>query len=156
MTDQLIQALKQIPNGVYFLMSRQNGLPRGMVASWVSQVSGDPALVLVALHQNRGMYRIIEEQRGFSLGLIPQVERDLYAKLIRPGPERLQGLDLQEGPMGLPYVKGMLGVLFCRLKQVYLPGDHYMLLGRPEETIWQGGDRTLTTDDVGHYYLGQA
>jgi flavin reductase (DIM6/NTAB) family NADH-FMN oxidoreductase RutF len=53
MQDQWIKAFAKMTYGIYVLTSGADEAINGMIASWVSQVSYEPPLVMVAVHPKR-------------------------------------------------------------------------------------------------------
>ena len=78
----------------------------------------------------------------------------LLGDLSRPGPQRFEGLELVEGPLGLPALAGCPGAVFCEVLERYQPGDHIMLVGRVAGSRWQGTGPVMTAGTGGHAYLG--
>jgi len=59
------QALKKLTTGIYVVTSKQGAVINGMVASWVSQVSFSPPLIMVAIKQGRHSHGMIREGKVF-------------------------------------------------------------------------------------------
>jgi flavin reductase (DIM6/NTAB) family NADH-FMN oxidoreductase RutF len=51
-TDPIVDALEQMPYGLYIIGSRGADNINGMMADWVMQVSFQPRLVAVSLERN--------------------------------------------------------------------------------------------------------
>lgn len=149
-----VQALGGLRYGLYYLSTASLADPRGLLVSWAGQVSGDPPLIQVALRHNRGTAPVLRERGAFALNLLPQGDRMLLARLTRPAAKRLQGVEVAEGPLGLPILAQGLGAICCRVLEVRQPGDHLLFLGRVEAVVWRGGDRPLLSE--GQAYLGLA
>ncbi len=151
---QLVEALGSLPYGLYFLGvgSREN--PHGMLVSWVSQVSGDPPMLMAAVRHNRGTLQALRERGAFSLNLLPAGDSDLVRLLARPAAGRLEGVALEQGPLGLPVLVGGLGALCCQVIETFQPGDHVLLVGQVAGTLWRGNGEVYTAGQAGHAYLG--
>ena len=61
MKDKWIRALGSMTYGIYVLTSFYEEEINGMIASWVSQVSYDPLLIMVAVHPNRYSHNLIDK-----------------------------------------------------------------------------------------------
>ena len=70
MKDEWIRALGTMTYGIYVLTSHHKEEINGMIASWVSQVSYDPLLIMVALHTNRYSHQLIEKSGCFALHVV--------------------------------------------------------------------------------------
>lgn len=151
---QLVQALSSLHYGLYFLSAGSREQPRGMLVSWVSQVSGDPPLVMVAVRHNRATLEVLQEQQAFALNLLPSGDREMVGNLARRGAARLQGVALEQGPGGLPVLVGGRGVICCRVVETFQPGDHVLLVGQAEKALWRSDGQVYTAAEAGHAYLG--
>ncbi|MCB2192287.1 MAG: flavin reductase family protein [Deltaproteobacteria bacterium] len=153
LTPEMASALGGLAYGLYFLSTGSLEQPRGMLVSWVSQVSGDPPLIQVAVRHNRGMLPEIMAQGEFALNLLPSGDRDLAAALGRPPQQRWDGIKFSEGPLGLPVLTQGPGAIGCRILDSSRPGDHELILVRPSGALWRGGP-VLSTAEFEHAYLG--
>ncbi len=154
MDPELVQALSGLRYGLYFLCTGSLEDPRGMLASWVSQVSGDPVLIMVAVRQNRGLLPRLQAQAAYSLNILPAGDQELVQLLARPAEERFQGIELEEGSLGLPVLARAAGSLCCRVTQVWRPGDHVLLVGEVQAWSWHSAQGVMGAEDTGHIYLG--
>ena len=59
MDERWLQALGSMTYGIYVLTTHHEEKINGMIASWVSQISYDPPLVMVAVHPNRYSRQLI-------------------------------------------------------------------------------------------------
>ena len=148
------QALGALRYGLYFLTTGGFSGPRGMLVSWVGQVSGRPPLVQVAVRENRPLLPDLQDARAFALNILPAGDDKLLADLTRPAASRFAGIELQEGPLGLPLLAAGPGALCCRVRETRQPGDHMLFLGQVEGAVWRGGGPSLEAGHGGHAYLG--
>jgi len=154
MDPVLAKALGALRYGLYFLTTGILEAPQGLLVSWVSQVSGQPPLLLTAVRHNRSVLPGLEEEGAFALNLLPAGGQALLARLARPAPARFVGVALTAGTLGLPVLAEGLGALCCRVREIWRPGDHALCLGQVEGVLWQGGDACLDASVTGHAYLG--
>ncbi len=61
MEKELLKAFGQMTYGIYILTSKFEDEINGMAASWVTQISYDPPLILVAIHPNRYSHNLVEK-----------------------------------------------------------------------------------------------
>ncbi len=153
LTPEMARALGGLIYGLYFLTLGTLSEPRGMLASWVSQVSGEPPLLQVAVRHNRALLPEILAQGELALNLLPAGDLALARALGRPAAQRWEGIELQEGPLGLPVLAQGPGAIGCWVLDNSRPGDHELLLVRPAGALWRGGP-ALGTDELDHAYLG--
>ncbi|BEQ15741.1 flavin reductase family protein [Desulfoferula mesophila] len=153
LSPEMASALGGLAYGLYFLSTGGLEQPRGMLVSWVSQVSGDPPLLQVAVRHNRGLLPEILAQGEFALNLLPSGDLALAAALGRSPEQRWDGIEFLEGPLGLPVLAQGPGAIGCRVLDSSTPGDHELLLVRPSGVLWRGG-AVLGTGEFEHAYLG--
>lgn len=152
--DPIRQALGRLGYGLYFLTVGAPAAPQGLLVSWVSQVSGDPPLLLAAVRHNRSLAPTLSPGAGFALNLLPAEDRALLASLARPAQNRFAGLELIPGPLDLPVLAGGLGAIACRIQEVRQPGDHLLCLGEVLDVAGLRPGKTLSAAVSGHPYLG--
>jgi flavin reductase (DIM6/NTAB) family NADH-FMN oxidoreductase RutF len=61
--------------GIYVLTSFYKEEINGMIASWVSQVSYDPLLIMAAVHTHRYSHHLIEKAGAFAGTYLPPGRR---------------------------------------------------------------------------------
>ncbi|MFH1057628.1 MAG: flavin reductase family protein [Pseudomonadota bacterium] len=154
MTPELGRALGRLVYGLYFLTTATPAEPQGLLVSWVSQVSGEPPLLLAAVRENRSILPALIERRAFCLNLLPEANRELIGQLARPAGRRFAGVDLNSGPLGLPLIAAGLGGIACTLLEASQPGDHVLCLGRVEEAVALAAGVNQGAAATGHPYLG--
>ena len=152
--DPIRRALGRLTYGLYFLSVGDIATPQGLLVSWVSQVSGQPPLLLAAVRHNRSIAWALQPGAAFGLNLLPEDDRQLLASLARPAAMRFAGLELRPGPLDLPMLAGGLGAVACRIEEVRQPGDHLLCLGRAVGAVALRPGEPLSAATGGHPYLG--
>jgi len=125
-----------------------------MVASWVSQVSYSPPLVLSAVRHNRAMNSIIPAAGLFGLNILQDHQMDLLPNIKSSPPQ--ESPDWMDGrtSSGIPLLKDALAYLELKLEESHTPGDHTLFIGKIlDGRVLQYGD-PLTTLDYPGVYLG--
>ena len=150
---QMAAALGGLVYGLYFLTTGTLEEPRGMLVSWVGQVSGDPVRLQVAVRHNRLLLPELLAQGIFALNLLPSGDHDLARALGRAGEGRFVDLELEAGDLGLPLLSKGPGAICCRMLSSQRPGDHELILAEVAGVTWRGGP-VLRTDEFDHAYLG--
>ncbi len=75
----LDQALKKLTTGIYVVTSKQGSEINGMVASWVSQVSFSPPLIMVAIKQGRYSHGMIGEGKVFAINILGKKQKKMVS-----------------------------------------------------------------------------
>ena len=86
MEEELQTNMAHMTYGIYVLTTRHNDTVNGMIASWVSQVSYDPPLIMVAVHPNRYSHDLLEKSGYFALHILASEQKDLLARFKGPDP----------------------------------------------------------------------
>ena len=111
MKDEWIQALKSMTYGIYVLTSFYEEEINGMIASWVSQVSYDPLLIMVAVHPNRYSHNLIAKSGYFALHVLAADQSNLLGRFKGPDPKaKFSSIQWQTGPDRLPDSIRLYGV----------------------------------------------
>jgi flavin reductase (DIM6/NTAB) family NADH-FMN oxidoreductase RutF len=77
-----------------------------MVASWVSQVSYEPPLVMVAIHPNRYSHHLIEQSNCFALHVLAQNQTELIERFKTNVPtDKFDSVHWYRGKTDCPILK---------------------------------------------------
>ncbi len=151
------QALGQMTYGIYVLTTFYQEEINGMIASWVSQISYDPLLLMAAVHPNRYSHGLIEQSGCFALHVPAKGQSDFLRRFKGPDPgKKFADLAWQRGTTGCPIIENCLAWFECRVTATYRPGNHTLFLG---EVVGAGvgiGGNPLTTLDYDGVYLGRS
>jgi len=76
-SPELARALAALTTGIYVLTVRDGARRHGMSSSWVTQVSADPPLLMVAVDRRHFSHRVLEATGRFALNVVGQKGRHL-------------------------------------------------------------------------------
>jgi len=149
-------ALGAMIYGIYALTSWHKDDINGMIASWVSQVSYEPLLISVAVHQNRFSHGLISQSKCFALHALTRAQSDFLQRFKGTGSkEKFAGIQWRRGITGCPVLSDCLAYFECEVKAEYTPGNHTLFIGEVlAAQIVTPGD-PLTTLDYDGVYLGR-
>ncbi len=82
--DPIVEALEQMPYGLYIIGSRGSDNINGMMADWVMQVSFNPRVVAVSLERNSTTLRNLRETGVFTVNLLGAGQRQLAVRFCQP------------------------------------------------------------------------
>ncbi|MBW1668439.1 MAG: flavin reductase [Deltaproteobacteria bacterium] len=157
MDEGVLNALSSMPHGIYVLTSAWQEKINAMIASWVTQVSYDPPLVMVAVHPNRLSHHLLEKGGSFGLHLISKRQEDLLKRFKGPEPERkFSSLEWSRGKTGCPLLKECIGFVECVIREKYQPGNHTLFVGEVINARVLSSEKPLTTLEYGGTYTGKA
>jgi flavin reductase (DIM6/NTAB) family NADH-FMN oxidoreductase RutF len=156
MDERWLQALGSMTYGIYVLTTHHEEKINGMIASWVSQISYDPPLVMVAVHPNRYSHQLIRQGRSFALHLLSKSQKDFLSRFKGPDPEaKFASVEWAPGRTGCPILKECLGYLECLVRENYAPGNHSLFIGEIVEAQLFSHEDPLTTLDYEGVYVGR-
>jgi flavin reductase (DIM6/NTAB) family NADH-FMN oxidoreductase RutF len=152
-----INAFGKMTYGIYVLTSCYRDQINGMIASWVSQVSYDPPLIMAAVHTRRYTHRLIEKGRYFALHVLDDSCTDYLARFKGSDPDaKFDSLDWRPGKNGCPILRDCLAYFECKVETQIQPGNHTLFIGEVVDAAGFGRDVALSTLDVDGVYLGKS
>ncbi len=156
MQEGWINALGRMTYGIYVLTTCHEEETNGMIASWVSQISYEPLLIMAAVHPNRYSHRLIEKSGSFALHAIDSQQKEYLTHFKGPDPKaKLASVRWQRGQTGCPILTDCLAFLECRVKAVYTPGNHTLFIGEVVAADAFGHGRPFSSLDYNGIYLGK-
>ena len=156
MNEKWLYTLGAMPYGIYVLTTCHDRNINGMIASWVSQVSYDPPMVMVAVHQNRYSLRLIQKSGSFALHLISRNQKELLNRFKGPDPgAKFTSIDWTKGKTGSPVLKQSLGYMECVVRDSYAPGNHTLFIGEVVDAQIFSHEDPMSTLDYEGVYTGK-
>lgn len=153
------EALRQLSYGLYVIGVRGNGDGdmNAMTASWVVQCSFDPPLVMVAIRKPSRSYDMVKRGKVFSLNLLDKSERKIIRALERPSEvagDKLGKVGHAEEDTGAPILRHAFAYVECRVRKIYEPGDHALVIGEVVHACVRSKGQPLTCADLKWHYGG--
>lgn len=154
----ILHALAALSTGIYVLTVRDDERRHGMSSSWVTQVSGDPPLLMAAVDRRHQTHEVLARTGRFALNVVGAGSRHLedhfYSSAARR-PDNLSAVDWDDSPAGLPYLRDALASLECRVCSQHAAGDHTLFVAAVTHAVLRGADRPLTSLDLEYVYVGE-
>jgi flavin reductase (DIM6/NTAB) family NADH-FMN oxidoreductase RutF len=158
MDAELARALAALTTGIYVLTVRDGERRHGMSSSWVTQVSGDPPLLMAAIDRRHATHEFVVRTRRFALNVLGasgrRLEDHFYSDAARR-PDNLDGIACVESPTGLPLLRDAMASLECRVENMANAGDHTLFIAGVEHVVWRADDRPLSSQDLDYVYVGE-
>jgi flavin reductase (DIM6/NTAB) family NADH-FMN oxidoreductase RutF len=152
----IMKALEKLTYGLYILTTKRGDQINGMIASWVSQVSFSPPLVMVAVRRNRYSHGMIKEGGIFALNVIGKEDSRLVGKFKAPtAEEKFGGIGWETKTTGAPIIGETIAYMDCRLVNSFDTGDHTIFVGQIVDADLLKGGLPITSLDYGKVYIGQ-
>jgi flavin reductase (DIM6/NTAB) family NADH-FMN oxidoreductase RutF len=156
MEKAMQQVLGKMTYGIYILTTFHKKEINGMVASWVSQVSYDPAMVMVAIHPNRYSHHMVSQSGYFALHILANNQSHMLERFKGPDPEaKFASIPWRRGKTGCPILTDFLGYLECKVMANHIPGNHTLFIGEIQDAQVFSEGRPLSTIDYAGVYIGR-
>jgi flavin reductase (DIM6/NTAB) family NADH-FMN oxidoreductase RutF len=137
--------LERFASGPHVLTVKHGDEEHGVTASWVSQASFDPPMVVVAVENRSTAIGMIRDTHHFALSVLHAGQRDVPEKLGRASAataHKLKGIKTKPAPTsGVPVLADVLGWVECRVVATLPSGDHTLVLGEVLEAGVDEGNR---------------
>ena len=153
----VLKNMAHMTYGIYVLTTRFEETINGMIASWVSQISYDPPLFMVAIHPNRYSHELLAQSGFFALHIISREHKHLLTRFKGPAAkEKFEAIAWEYGVTGCPILQDCIGCLECRVTQSLVPGNHTLFIGEVVNAVFNAERTPLCTLDYEGTYLGKA
>ena len=157
MDPHLAEALSEITTGIYVLTVRDGEHTHGMSSSWVTQVSGDPPLIMAAVDKRHFSHSLLERQGVFGLNVVGHQSKELedyFFSAASRRPDNLEPFAYELGATGVPLLKLAMAVFECRVVGSYPAGDHTLFVASIARAEVREQDRPVTSLDLPYVYVG--
>lgn len=160
--DPIKDVLQMMPYGFYCITSTDGEDVNAMVANWVSQVSFEPRLVVLALQKKSYTHGVIQKGKVFAINLFLKEDSEAikpFSKSRAKKPSKMENADYRLSPItGCPIIKDAAAFLECKLVSVLdIQGDHDLVIGEIENaSVLKAGESAdiLTLPEIGWSYGG--
>jgi flavin reductase (DIM6/NTAB) family NADH-FMN oxidoreductase RutF len=158
--DVRSDALRLLSNGVYLLTACVGDTAHAVTVTWVSQVSIQPPLVLVALRRNSRLAGAVRQARRFALNVLGAGQEATAEKFFTHTTASAEALELggygfRPSPAHCPLLLDALAWIECRVAaEPASPGDHSLVLGEVSGTGIRRPGQPLVLADTPWSYGG--
>jgi flavin reductase (DIM6/NTAB) family NADH-FMN oxidoreductase RutF len=157
MKEGIIEALENVTTGIYILTTGKGEESHGMIVSWVSQVSFDPPLIMVAIRRNRPTHAMILENKNFALSILRKDQTNLIGQFKHQDhKKRFKGLTPVATKTGVYVIGETVAYIDCELYQSVDVNDHTLFIGRMVDGGVLDDGYPLSVQEYGKIYLGHA
>lgn len=129
------RALRLLPWPVTLIGACHEGKHNVMTASWVSQVSFRPPLVMVSIAPERYTCGLIQKSGEFVVSILAEDQAeiaDFCGSRSGRDVDKIAALGLKTRPgqaVKVPVLEGCLANIECRVTATYPAGDHVLFVG---------------------------
>jgi flavin reductase (DIM6/NTAB) family NADH-FMN oxidoreductase RutF len=149
--------LRKIPHGLFICGVAEAGIVNGFTASWVTQGSFEPPLVVMAVRADSTSNGMIQRTGLFSLNVLSADQKDLAAVFFKPQEGvggRFETAPFTLGELGLPILDNGLGGVECSVVGQVAAGDHTVFVGEVKSAILHRDAPALELSSTGWNYGG--
>ena len=150
------RALRKLTTGIYIVTTKKGSQINGMVASWVSQVSFSPPLVMITVKKERYSHQMITAGKVFALNILSTQQKKevpLFKGTHTPE-DKFFNTPYEIKKTGSPIIKNALAYLDCVLIDQFTPGDHTLFIGEVIEGDVLTDGEPLSSHELEHIYGG--
>ena len=151
--------LRKIPHGLFICGVRDEvkGEINGFTASWVTQGSFAPPLVVMAVRAEGSSHEIIKSTNKFSLNVLRSDQKDLAAVFFKPQKAlggRFEAIEFNFGENGLPILVDSVGGVECDVVGNVSSGDHTVFVAEVKSAYLNNDVDSLNLSSTGWNYGG--
>jgi flavin reductase (DIM6/NTAB) family NADH-FMN oxidoreductase RutF len=158
MDSTIAQAMAALTTGIYVLTVCEGVRRHGMSSSWVTQVSGEPPLIMAAVENAHFTGAMIARTGAFGLNIVGRRGKTLEDYFYSPRARRPDNLDefgCQMSPrLNVPWLDLAAVAIEARVAEHTVAGDHTMYVAEIVGVRIGPPDRPLTSLDLDYVYVG--
>jgi len=152
------KVLRKLEYGVYVVSMGKGREGNAFTASWLTQISSEPPMVALAIHNKHQSCPLLKEHGAFAVNLIAEGQDGVAKAYYGPaesGYEKLKGVDVHDSPATRsPLIKGAVGYLDCRVVETVQAGNHTVFFGKVVAAAYNSDQPVLTTTNSKLHYAG--
>jgi flavin reductase (DIM6/NTAB) family NADH-FMN oxidoreductase RutF len=158
MDASVIEAFANLTTGIYVLTVNDDGHHHGMSSSWVTQVSGAPALFTAAVDNQHFSRAPVMKTLVFGLNIVGrrgQALEDYFYSAKARRADNLMDLSYVLSPnLRVPWLELAMTAIEARVRDTFVAGDHTILVAEAVSVRLGAADRPLTSLDLDYVYVG--
>ena len=132
MDQNISAAMDCLTHGVYVIGTHVDETENLMTAAWVSQASGRPETVTVAIGKNHYTAELIQKAGSFTVSMLTEEQKDI-ARIcgFQTGRKvkKTEQVGVEYTKQRIPFVAGCRAYLECRLAGTQMISDHILFIG---------------------------
>jgi len=139
-------ALWKLLNPIAIVTGSYDGKMSGFIASWITQVSFIPPLIMVAINPKHYSYELITRSDAFAVNLLRTDQIDLvdwFGKRSGKQVAKFESTSYELGKTGSPLLKDCLACIECNIMWAKEAGDHVIVVGKIVDAIVKSDGETL-------------
>ncbi|MEO8308018.1 MAG: flavin reductase family protein [Pseudomonadota bacterium] len=119
----------------------------GLTVSSFVTLSFDPPLVMFAIQHNANSYPAIVSCKHFGVSVLGSSQACVAARFAVKGHDKISGTQFEAGQvLDVPLVADSLAQIECATSQIFISGDHAIVVGLVEAARTRDGEPLLYFD----------
>ena len=151
-------ALRKLEYGVYVVSMGKGTAGNAFTSSWVTQVSSEPPLIAISVHNKHQSSRMIESYGAFVINLIAQGHGEvakIYYGPAESGYAKFKDTQVIASPeTGTAMINGADGYLDCRVIDKVAVGNHTLFIAEILAAALHNDSPVLSTSNSKLHYAG--
>ena len=130
--EQLRRSMRAWTSGVAIVTASHAGEQHGMTVSSFTSIALEPPVIIVSLQTDSRTHDLVVGSNAFAVTILAEDQQELsdrFAGRVPDTEDRLAGVETETLVTGLPFIKGGLAYLDCRVSQTIEVGTNTLFLG---------------------------
>jgi len=116
----------------------------GLTVSTFATLSFDPPLVMFAIQHDANSYPAVVSCRQFGVSVLAAGQAQVARQFAVKGADKTRGVSMETGStLAVPLVADALAQIECSTSQIFISGDHAIVVGLVEAARVRAGDPLL-------------
>ncbi|MCC6446309.1 MAG: flavin reductase [Armatimonadetes bacterium] len=150
-------ALRKIPYGLYVVGVTSGSEVNAFTASWLSQCSFQPPLLMMAVKAGTSSHTMIRESKVFAVNLLGKDQKKLAEHFTRPVSRignKFGEVAFRTEVTGAPVLEEAIGNLECEVRHFLEGGDHSIVVAEVIAASVREDAELLDLEETGWHYGG--
>ena len=133
-------------SGVAIVTASHAGEQHGMTVSSFTSIALEPPLIIVSLQTVSRTHELVAQSNAFGVTILAEDQQEIsdrFAGRMPDTEDRLAGLETEALVTGVPFIKGGLAYLDCRVSQAIEVGTNTLFLAEVVSARGNGAGRPL-------------
>lgn len=141
------RTLRLMSNGVYVITSSTPTRYGAATATWISQASFKPPLVMAAIRQDSNVFACLAESRVAAVHILDRSQQTMAQRFFCPttvAGDQINGKPFVPGRTAVPVLQNALAYFEAVVHHMFMLGDHAVVVMEVVEAECRGDVRPLT------------
>jgi flavin reductase ActVB len=144
--EEYRQIGRSLAGAVSVVTARERGTDAitGLTVSTFVTLSFDPPLVMFAIQHDANSYPAVVSCRHFGVSVLGADQADVAARFAVKGEDKIAGTRFETGQtLAVPLIADSLAQIECATSQIFISGDHAIVVGLVEAARTRAGEPLL-------------